>query len=60
MLIVGYGEDGSMLWVANLLMLFSFNTQPDTIETEYDFISYMKCMLAVNGVKQEPGCMFLR
>lgn len=58
--IAGDEEDGSMLWVARLLLLFRLTSQTEIGGTEYLFLQYMACTPAMYEVDKELGYVRLR
>lgn len=59
-LIAGCGEEGSVLRMPGVLLLFHPNAGTDSRGTEYAFLQYTECASAVDVVGKELGCACLR
>lgn len=52
-LIAGNGEDGSVLWVVRVLLLFRINSETDSNTKEYALQTYMECIPLLDEIDTE-------
>lgn len=58
-LTAGDGQEGSVLLVAKVLLLFRLHTQTHCSLTEYVFPKYITCIPPLNDVGKKLGCLSL-
>lgn len=60
MLIVGYEEGGSVLWEAELLLMFCLSYETDGSGTKCDFLQNIECTQALNEEDKDLRFMCLK